>query len=221
VSLQVIGAGFSRTGTLSTKSALERLGFAPCYHMAEAVFPRPGCNEGHLDAWFAYYTAGEPMDWHWLMQAYRAAVDVPACLHVRELLQAYPDARVVLTTRDPESWFRSWEALWSVIAEFRDPVRIVRYHKLPPLLHAILERHLGGRIDHDANIRFLQAHNDSVRRIVPADRLLEFEVSQGWAPLCRFLGVAVPDTPFPHLNEQAGMRALFQAALWTHAPLQL
>lgn len=221
MALQVIGAGFSRTGTLSTKSALEQLGFAPCYHMSEVVFPRPGCNEGHLDAWFDYYTAGRPLDWHGLMGAYRACVDAPACLHVRELLEAYPDACVVLTTRDAEAWFRSWQGLWSVFEAVRDPARIVRYHKFHPLLDAILERHLGGRIEHDANIRFLHAHNDAVRRLVPADRLLEFEVSQGWEPLCRFLGVAVPTTPFPHLNEQAGMRDLLEAALFTDVPLQL
>lgn len=221
MALQVIGAGFSRTGTLSLKSALEQLGFAPCYHMAEVVFPRPGCNEGHLDAWFDYYTAGRTIDLRALLRGYRAAVDVPACLHVREMLEAFPDARVVLTTRDPEAWFRSWQGLWALFEQARDPTRIVRYHKLLPLLDAILDKHLGGRIEHDGNIRFFNAHNEAIRRLVPADRLLEFEVSQGWGPLCRFLEVDAPGMPFPHLNEQETMRDLVHAALWTHTPLQL
>jgi hypothetical protein len=221
VALKVIGAGFSRTGTLSMKSALEQLGFAPCYHMAEAVFPRPGYNEGHLDAWYDYYVDGKQIDWHWLLKGYRASVDMPTCVHYRELMQAYPEALVVLTTRDPEAWFDSWQALWSAFAEARDPGKVVRYHKFIPLMDALLNRYFGGKIERDSSIAFFNAHLDAVRRNVPANKLLEFEVTDGWEPLCRFLGVDVPDAPFPHLNERATTRDILQAALWTHEPMQL
>jgi hypothetical protein len=222
VALKVIGAGFSRTGTLSMKSALEQLGFSPCYHMAEAVFPRPGFNDGHFDAWHDYYVRKKEMaDWQWLLQGYQASVDIPTCLHYRELMQAYPEAVVVLTTRDPEEWFDSWVALWSALEEARDPRKVIRYHKFPSLMDAILERHLGGKIERDSNIRFFKAHIEAVRRDVPADRLLEFQVTQGWEPLCRFLGVEVPNSSFPHLNERKFTRNILQGGMWTHDPIQL
>jgi hypothetical protein len=221
LALKVIGAGFSRTGTLSMKSALEQLGFAPCYHGAEAVLPRPGFNDGHLDAWYDYYVGGTTMDWQWLLKGYQASVDIPTCLHYRELMQAFPDAVVVLTTRDPEEWFDSWQALWSAIDEVRDPEKIVRFHKFLPLLDAIVDRHLGGKIERASSIDFFNRHMEAVRRGVPADRLLEFKVTEGWAPLCAFLGVDVPDSPFPRLNDREFTRTLLRNGLWTHEPLQI
>jgi len=221
LALKVIGAGFSRTGTLSMKSALEHLGFAPCYHGAEAVLPRPGFNDGHLDAWHDHYVGGMAMDWQWLLKGYQASVDIPTCLHYRELMQTFPDAVVVLTTRDPDEWFDSWQALWSAIDEVRDPGRIVRFHKFLPLLDAIVERHLGGKIERASSIAFFNRHNDAVRRDVPADRLLECKVTEGWAPLCGFLGVDIPDSPFPRLNDREFTRTLLRNGLWTHEPLQV
>ena len=221
MTLQVIGAGLSRTGTLSMKAALSRLGFTPCYHAAEVVLPRPGCNEGHLEAWYAHYRDGRPIDWRWLLRAYRASVDAPACLHYREQLAAFPEARVVLATRDPDAWFDSWQALWEVIEEVRDPARIVRFHAFPLLLQAMLDRHFGGRVERGPNIDAFHRHHADVRRDVPRDRLLEFQVGEGWAPLCGFLGVDVPDEPFPRLNDRDTTRTLLQTALWTHEPLLL
>ena len=78
---KIIGAGFGRTGTLSMKAALEQFGFDPCYHMAEVNLPRPGCNDGHLDAWHDVYVNGQEMDWQWLLKGYQASVDFPTCLH--------------------------------------------------------------------------------------------------------------------------------------------
>lgn len=221
MALKVIGAGFSRTGTLSMKSALEQLGFAPCYHGAEAVLPRPDYNDGHLDAWHDHYVGGMRMDWPWLFRSFLATVDLPACLHYRELMRTFPDAKVVLTTRDPDEWFDSWQALWSAIDEVRDPRRIVRFHKYITVVDAILDRHMGGRIDRVANIDFFKRHIEAVRRDVPADRLLEFKVTDGWEPLCRFLGVDVPQGSFPHLNEREYTRDLLKAALWTHEAIQV
>src|SRR5579883_2033087 len=99
--LQVIGAGFGRKGTLSLKVALEHLGFAPCYHMVE-VFAHPG----HVALWQAV-GAGRPIDWEGLFGGYQAAVDAPACVYYEQLLQVYPEARVVLTVRDPQEWYES------------------------------------------------------------------------------------------------------------------
>ena len=219
MTLKVIGAGFGRTGTRSMKAAFEQLGFGPCYHMGEVIAPNPGCNEGHLDAWHDFWVRGASMDWKWLMQHYGACVDFPTCLYYRELMAAFPDALVVLNTRDPEKWFDSWQHLWSAVDTVCDPDRVVRFQKWVEVAQALRDRFFGGRIEHDTNIAVFNAHNEAVRREVPAGRLLEFNVQQGWAPLCEFLGVPVPDAPFPHLNEREGMLELLQLLLWTNEPV--
>ena len=212
---------WARTGTLSTKAALEQLGFAPCYHAAEILIPRPGFNEGHLDALYEYYAGSEDIDWQWLLKGYQATVDIPMSLHYRELMRAYPEAVVLLNVRDPDRWFDSWQALWSALEEVRDPNKIVRHHKLLPLMDAIVNRHFGGKIERDSNIKIFNAHIEAVRRDVPAHKLLEFKVTEGWGPLCSFLGVDTPDAPFPHLNEREITRGLLQVALWTNEPIPL
>ena len=86
---------------MSLKAALETLGFGPCYHMIE-VFEHPE----HAGFWQAAWR-GEPVDWDGLLGGYEAAVDWPACTFYEELLQRYPDARVLLSVRDPERWYES------------------------------------------------------------------------------------------------------------------
>jgi hypothetical protein len=220
MALQVIGAGLPRTGTLSMKGALEQLGFAPSYHMAEVLLPRPGCNDGHLQAWLDAYRHGTPLDWPRLFAHYRATFDAPACFHYRELMQAFPQAKLILTVRDPSAWFASWESLWASLAAARVPEKVVRLHDFSPLLDAILARHFGA-VERRANIDAFLRHNDAVRRDVPAGRLLEFDVREGWGPLCRFLNCPVPEAPFPCRNDRGSMDDVLRLALSTHEPLQL
>lgn len=200
MSIEVIGAGFGRTGTLSLKTALERLGFGPCHHMLEVV-ARPQQSP----RWAA--AASGDVDWDGLLEGYRAIVDWPGCAFWRELSAHYPEARVVLTTRDPQAWYRSirntiYEALTRADVE-----------PLPDLQrsmaqHLILDRTFGGRLDDAAHaIAVFERHNRAVREQLPAGRLLEFDVSEGWAPLCAFLGRAVPEDPFPASNTTAEFRA--------------
>jgi hypothetical protein len=218
MALEVIGAGFGRTGTLSMKIALEQLGFDPCYHMAEVVAPRPGHNDGHLDAWHDFAVAGAPMNWRWLLKDYRACVDFPTCIFYRELMEVFPRARVVLTTRDPERWFKSWATLWSAVDVVNDPAKIVRGHKFFPFVNALLrDGRFGGRIEKLSSIAVYQAHLAQVKASVPADRLLVFAVDQGWEPLCKFLRVKVPDVPFPHANEGEGMVEKLKLGFWGSA----
>jgi Sulfotransferase domain len=210
--LKIIGAGFGRTGTLSLKAALEELGFGPCYHMIE-VFSRPD----DAAQWEAL-TRGEPIDLHKLMAGYQAAVDWPACAFYEELMQAYPDAKVLLTVRDPEKWYASASntiyqssrrlsgsrvaSPLSIVASifFRDRKRVGR------MINALIwERTFGGKFeDKDHAIAVFNQHIESVKDRVPPGRLLVYNVKEGWEPLCAFLGVEVPrDRPFPHLNERA------------------
>ena len=204
--IQVIGAGLGRTGTLSLKAALEELGFRKCYHMVE-VF----AHGDHARTWDAA-VGGEPVDWDRLFAGYGAAVDVPACLFYRELLEKYPGAKVILTVRDPERWYDSMcqtiyfahDAFPTWAAVLNPRMRIFRR-----MIDRLWERMFRGRFEDRAfAIDVFNRHNEQVRRDIPADRLLVYEIRQGWEPLCAFLGLPVPEgKPFPHLNDAAEFRA--------------
>jgi hypothetical protein len=205
--LKVIGAGFGRTGTLSLKVALEQLGFARCYHMTE-IFAQPD----HVGPWDDA-GRGRPVDWEALFRGYQATVDWPACNFYAELLRTYPDAKVILTVRDPERWYDS--ASQTI---FRQQGAFSAW-MLPffPRLRSFLrltERHIWkgvfqGRFeDRPFAVQVFNRHNEEVKCSVPPDRLLVYEVGEGWGPLCDFLGVPVPDgQPFPRLNDAAEFRA--------------
>ena len=201
--LRVIGAGFGRTGTLSLKAALEQLGYDPCYHMAEVVGVRPGVNEGHVDAWHDFVCGARAMDWERLFAAYQACVDFPACVYYRELMEAFPDAPVVLSVREPSAWYESFAALVAIARGIRDATREdPRMRRWGVFMTVIEERCFGASPDRAASIAAFERHNALVRATVPASRLLVFEVREGWGPLCAFLGRPRPEGPFPHLNER-------------------
>lgn len=200
--MQLIGAGYPRTGTLSTQAALIRLGF-PCYHMAELVR-----REAHTDAWHAFLVEQRPMDWVRLFADYEATVDAPAAFYHREIMAAFPDAKVLLNLRDPEKWFDSFMMLAGLMAEFAEHrasnPRLDRWIAVgETLMTRVFEGAIDaeGAIDRDAVIRVFEEHNRRVQEEVPADRLLVFRVQDGWEPLCAFLERDVPAEPFPHLNE--------------------
>lgn len=195
-SLQVIGAGFGRSGTTSLRAALGILGFAPCYHMRVAL-----TRYGHMGFWIRA-KAGEPVDYRKLLRGYRATLDWPACDFYRELMAVYPDAKVLLNVRDPDAWYDSMVGtIWAIQKVFPRwlPRNVWKIHD------DILwnSRFHGEFTNRAAAIEAYRAHLDEVRRNVPADRLLEFDVREGWEPLCRFLGRPVPDgVPFPRLNDR-------------------
>lgn len=201
--MKVIGAGFGRTGTLSTKRALELLGFGPCYHMEE-VMKHPS----HARTWAAA-VRGEEVDWRSFFQGWGAAVDWPACSYYQDLMKAYPDARVLLTVRDEERWYQSArETIFQASAGFPRAFVVPRLPVMGAIARTAIElvwrRTFGGRfLDRAHALQVYRDHVAEVKRVVPADRLLVFDVKQGWEPLCRFLGVPVPAEPFPHFNDTA------------------
>ncbi|MFG3436961.1 sulfotransferase family protein [Nonomuraea sp. NPDC047897] len=221
--VEVIGAGLPRTGTTSMKVALERLGFAPCYHMAEVM-----THPEHVDRWVAA-AAGQVRtreDWDRVFDGgYRATQDWPAAHFWRELAGAYPEAKVVLTVRDPRAWYPSMRMLTSggprpdPAAELPEPVRraLTAMDRMRPVLDLMGGSHFGpgwrfgtGLADEEQAVAAFERHVAAVRDSVPAERLLVFDVREGWGPLCAFLGVAVPaGEPFPHLNDAASMRRAF------------
>ena len=191
--LQIIGAGFGRTGTLSLKAALEELGFGPCYHMME-LFQKPGATEQ-----WAAIASGVAIDWDTVFEGYQATVDWPACAKYKELMQAYPEAKVLLSIRDPEKWY---ESVASTIYQTS--------HRDPTSLHArmvdtiIWQGTFDGRFEEkDYALAVSKRHIEEVKRLVPPEKLLVYDVKEGWPPLCAFLEIAVPpEKPFPHLNDR-------------------
>jgi len=199
MTIKVIGAGYGRTGTLSLKAALEQLGLGPCYHMLE-VINRPE----NADAWYdAAQDDGAAADWDDMLQGYQSCVDWPAAHFWRPLSAHYPDAKVILTRRDEEAW---WQSMTKTILanmlktndEVTNPDR-VRMRRMSRDL--IVTKVFEGILEDREHV--LAAYRRNIREVtmgIPKDRLLIFDVAQGWAPLCEFLGVATPDTPFPRTN---------------------
>jgi Sulfotransferase domain len=204
---------------MSLKVALEELGYAPCYHMVE-VFAHPE----HAPLWQAAWR-GEPVDWEGFLGGYEAAVDWPTCSFYGELMESYPDAKVILTVRDPERWYESTRSTiyeLTVTASrshlFRllfGAMRFIRFGRVGSgnLAEEIVwDGTFDGRFeDKRFAIEVFERHNAEVRRRVPRDKLLVYEVKEGWSPLCEFLGVEEPDAPFPHVNDTAEMRRRIRA----------
>lgn len=197
MSLKIIGAGFGRTGTLSFKLALEQLGFGPCYHMLE-VFEHPE----HIPAW-QNATNGSLPNWSNFFTGYQAAVDWPVCAFWKPLAAAFPDAKVILTVRDPEKWYQSIrETIYlTLTAPTRpdDKPELIAHRNMTRQL--ILQNTFGGKLDDKAHaIAVYQRHIDEVKAGLPPERLLVYQVSEGWSPLCKFLNCPQPDHPFPQVN---------------------
>lgn len=213
--MKVIGAGFGRTGTKSLQVALEELGFGPCYHMTE-LFEHPG----HADTWEAA-RRGEKVDWDRVLGDYEATVDWPGCTFYEDLMRRYPDAKVLLSVRDPERWYRSTR---DTIYELSRLIVISPLSRATFRLVGLFVPGIGkiGRMnnrliwadtfhgkfeDKEYAEAIFERHNAEVQRVVPPEKLLVYEVKEGWGPLCDFLGVEVPDKPFPRLNDTAEMRS--------------
>ena len=211
--LKIIGAGFGRTGTLSAYTALNQLGF-PCYHMFE-VLENPQ-NKSHLDFWRRVANAqpGMQHDWEQVFSHYTAAVDNPACCVWRELMVAYPDAKVLLTVhpRGAEAWYESTietiyftESTWQFkVLEIATPFG----RKMGDMCHKLIwqRAHKGTMANRSAAIAYYEQHIADVKAVVPPDRLLVFSAEQGWKPLCDFLQVPVPDSEFPNVNDRAAIK---------------
>lgn len=203
MTLRVVGAGLGRTGTNSLKLALERLLGGPCYHMME-VF-------GHPDDIAVWQRAvdGEPVDWHTLFAGYAACVDWPGCAFWPALVDEYPDALVLLSTRSSaQAWWKSADETIFAVGRRGAPDNPVMASQLRMIL-GIFERHFTPEWADAAPAQAAyDLHNETVRASVPKERLLEWQPGDGWEPICTALGVAVPDEPFPHANSTDDFRAM-------------
>lgn len=206
MTLKVIGAGFGRTGTLSLKTALERLGFGKCYHMVEIL------RKFHQMRHWAEVLRGGKAEWETLFNGYQSAVDWPVAAYYSDLMDVYPEAKIILTVRDPHSWHRSiMTTLYQ--AQRKSVIQLTRV--IPPLHrflngmeHALWQGLFQNKLEDKAYaIKVFNNHIEEVKRVVPPERLLIFEARQGWEPLCSFLNVPVPaDEPYPHRHNGTAMR---------------
>lgn len=208
--MEVIGAGFGRTGTASLKAALERLGYDPCYHMFEVL----GAPERMKD--WQHALDGGDVDWDGVFAGYRATVDWPGAAFWRRLVEHYPQAKVVLSVRDPHRWYAStYNTIYQLAIRETPPPemdemqwRQFRDTLLPTIREMIWDGTFGGRFDDEAHaIDVFERHNAEVRECVPDDRLLVYRTGGGWGPLCDFLGVDVPSQPYPQVNETGSLAA--------------
>jgi hypothetical protein len=209
MALKVIGAGFGRTGTRSLKVALEELGFGKCYHMEE-VMKKPS----HLKHW-GEIMAGGKADWDILFKGYQSATDWPVAAYYQVLMRVYPDAKIILTVRDPERWHRSiMNTIYQLSRRFCCFTRIIPavYQFLHGMEEVVWKGIFHNKLEDKAcAIKVFNNHIEEVKRVVPEERLLVFEARYGWEPLCKFLNVPVPvDKPYPHKNDGATLRKILK-----------
>jgi hypothetical protein len=206
MSLKVIGAGFGRTGTLSLKLALEELGLGPCYHMIETR-----AHPEHDAMWLAL-ARDELSDWSPVLSGYAATVDWPGVYFWKRLAAANPGAKIILTLREPLEWYASCAA--TIFARMEealampspDPVRRTHMRMVNTI---VVDKTFGGSLAKDHAIGVFKAHNEEVRRLVPSERLLVYELGQGWEPLCAFLRLPVPQAPYPEANRRDDFASRF------------
>jgi len=199
--LEIVGVGYGRTGTLSLKTALERLGFGPCYHAVE--FLR---HPEHQTRWEAAFH-GNP-NWAEVFAGYRSTVDFPGTAFWRELVDAYPEAKVILTVRDPHEWYASVRETFLAAAGPDDEPPIPGAGEGSFVKGGNWSQMMANLRDEHTAIADFKRHIEDVRSYVPSHRLLVYEVRQGWQPLCDFLEVRVPEEPFPRLNDSEAFKDL-------------
>ena len=197
MTMHVIGAGVGRTGTYSLKLAINQLGLGPCHHMEEVLH-----NQSvQVPLWAA--AVNGHADWEAIYKGYESAVDWPTAGFFRELSAAYPSAKFVLTVRSPESWAESFsETIYKLLAGRDDAPEEMRAW-LDMGVGVISKTGFPDGLDVAGMMKAFTAHNDAVKAAIPAHQLLVYQVKDGWNPLCAFLGVPVPDSPFPRTNDRS------------------
>ncbi|RYP90043.1 hypothetical protein DL770_003823 [Monosporascus sp. CRB-9-2] len=209
VPMKVLILGLGRTGTASMRAAMQQLGYVDTYHMMSCSIENPPDALFWMDALRAKYDGvGKPFereDWDKLMGHCQAVCDWPAIAFAKELIEAYPEAKVVLTNRDVDSWHAS--TLRTVYWRVTDPeLRALSYVSWAasmyyPMLKKFFDTFFLGDFPNKGKEVFLR-HYEEVRSLVPPERLLEYKVADGWEPLCEFLGETVPKgVKFPNVND--------------------
>ena len=202
--MKIICAGYAKTGTKSIAKALRHLGFT-VFDWEEQIFD-------FLDDWVDVFQNGAKPDVKRLYQNADVCVDMPGTFFYEEILEAFPDCKVILSERDEDSWVESHVNQLESIAAARYRY-MIRYLLSPTAckVRGVVNSYgnaLFGSCNPKSTYVFrkrYRIHNHRVKSIVPADKLLVYNVRQGWKPLCDFLGCEVPSIAFPHENIKAGI----------------
>ena len=193
MALKVVGSGLGRTGTKSMQTALNVLGFGPCHHMVE-VFMHPESMALWVDA-----AEGRP-DWDLIFKDYHSMVDYPGAAYWRQIAEHYPEAKVLHTVRDPDQW---WESTQATIFSPASPAVQGRVEGLQA---RFFNSFIGPMREHLQDrawmTHYFRRHTEEVKATIAPERLLVYEVGEGWDRLCAFLGVPVPDEPYPSENSR-------------------
>jgi hypothetical protein len=196
MALEIIGAGFGRTGTYSLKAALERLGFGPCHHMSEVI------NDPEQVTLWAEVAGGRP-DFERIFAGFRSAVDFPVSAYWQDVFAVMPNAKVILSDRDPEDWYGSFSQTILPLILDKAAWPDTRRAWFEMIDKVIIGKAMGGRADREGILAAYRANAEAARALEAEGRALVFRSRDGWAPLCDFLGVAVPDEPYPKTNPRA------------------
>lgn len=218
--LKVIGLGFPRTGTMSLKHALEMLGMGPCYHMIE-VFHRPDDAKFWMEAWDQQVKFGlsKQIDWQRVFAGFQSTTDCPGSGFWEHLIADFPDAKFILTERDPESWYASFQS--TVYEAMTQPEKSTAEHReVQAMAKAlILDGIFEGRFEDKAfAIGKLKGYSQLIRAAVPKDQLLVMDIAAGWKPLCDFLQLPVPRQSFPRSNTRIEFQNRLAAGRMTELP---
>lgn len=224
MSLKIIGAGFGRTGTTSMKEALELLGYNKCHHMREVMV------SGKQVDLFDRVSRNEEVDWDDVFEGFEAAVDWPAAARYKELMEKYPEAKVILTTRDSEAWYGSTKETIYALTRSVPPIislLIPRVRNIMTMVERLIwDGVFDGRFEEKQHA--VDAYNKNVAEVianVPDDRLLVHSSKEGWQPLCEFLDRPIPGQPYPHSNESNVMKRVIvvlkvlNVLLWAVLPI--
>ena len=214
--IKIVGAGFPRTGTNTLKQALEQLGYSKTYHFKEMI-----ANPSDLQYWLTLEETGTT-NWDALYDGFEASVDLPAYPWYLEHMEKYPDAKVILTVRPFDKWY---DSLYSTIYQagpqtlpqklamlskllfnpgLRKMIKCVKFAK-----RRIFEVELQGKFEDRAFAE--KVYNDHIAKVkatVLPEKLLVYDVRDGWPPLCEFLGVPEPKEALPHLNKKENFKTM-------------
>ncbi|KAI1827575.1 P-loop containing nucleoside triphosphate hydrolase protein [Xylaria intraflava] len=213
--VQVICAGYSRTGTSTMALAVEKLLGGPFFHGGTQTLNR---EDAYCKKWVDVYEARKRGDKEVMMKLLREVTagfvgvgDLPILDFIPELMELYPEAKVVLVEREPDRWLESVKVVsraankpwlpyfvWVVPGWRWFPVLVRHYGEGARRILA-LEPRQGVKPE----TKLLINYNNMVKDIVPREKLLVMELKQGWEPLCKFLGVPVPNEPLPRANDTA------------------
>ena len=227
--MKVIGVGGPRTGTTSLKLALEMLGYNKCYHMKELLN-----NPDQVVYWEELFQTGKT-DFETLFDGYQAITDFPGHLNYKALYEQYPDAKFILTDRDPESWYQSLSntvyqanhpSIGRKLTLMRKMLFSVRLRKISRVFK-LLKNNLwqgffkGQFKDKELAIKRYNDFNEEIKQTIPPDKLLIYKVSDQWEPLCKFLELPIPKEDFPHLNKREEFKTQVGKMLKTGGRLEI